>query len=110
MVHKILYRDLKEGNVVPIYLDWKQQLNYQGDAVLIKRLEDKEDPEHVKEYLFTEIGDHMLLDRKKSSIRIIYSYQKWIIKFINGNNKGFRTIRNIAHYRRNTYYVAKKKV
>lgn len=102
MKHKVLEKDLKEGNIVPIYLHWKTQEKYRGDAILIKREKEKEEEESIKEYEFTQVGSNHII-RKKEKISIIYSYQIWIIKFVNGNDIGFQTRVRIAHYQRTLF-------
>lgn len=103
MKHKVLKKNLKEENIIPIYLYWREQKLYRGDAILIERLIDKEPPEEIKSFLFKEIGDDTILDRKKDKISIIYSYQTWIIQFVNGKEQGFRTRVNIAYYKSTLY-------
>lgn len=105
MEHKVHKKDLKEGNIIPIYLSWNNQEKYRGDAILIKRDKTNEPPESIKEYEFTEIGSNHI-KRKKEKISIIYSYQIWIIKFINGPDIGFQTKAKIAYYK-NTLYGRK---
>jgi hypothetical protein len=102
MYHKVHRKDLREGNIIPIFLSWSNQKNYRGDAILIKRDIDREPDEDIKKYEFAEIGsDH--IRRKKEKISIIYSYQIWIIKFVNGPDKGFQTKVKIAYYKSTLY-------
>lgn len=102
MQHKIHKKDLKEGNIIPIFLSWNSQEKYRGDAILIKRDIDKEPPEDIKEYEFAQIGSNHI-KRKKEKVSILYSYQMWIIKFINGPDKGFQTRVKIAYYKSTLY-------
>lgn len=103
MKHKVLKKHLKEGNIIPVWLNWKHQLNYRGDAVLIERVQKDEPPDDQKIYEFCEIGDSSLFDRKKDKITVLYSYQCWIIQFVTGKDKGFRTKAKIGYYK-STFY------
>ena len=97
MKHKILKKDLKEGIIVPIYLNFKEQTNYRGHAILLKRLKEREPPLEQREYEFCEIGD-TLYNRIQDKIQILYNYQWWRIKFTTGPNIGFETAVKIAYY------------
>lgn len=99
MKHKVLKKHLKEGNMLSIYLNWQEQQGFRGNAVLLKRLVNREPPEEDKVYLFKEIGD-IIKDRLKDKINILYSYQWWRIEFIDGPNSGFVTAVKIAYYKR----------
>lgn len=103
MKHKILKRNLKVNNILPIYLNWKEQLQYRGNAILIKRMVETEPPADIKKYEFKEIGDDTVIDRKKEKVSIIYSYESWLIKFVEGKEKGFQTRVNIAYYKSTLY-------
>jgi len=107
MKHLIYKKDLHEGNIIPIFLSWNDQTKYRGDALLIKRVKDKEPDDDQRKYEFTEIGSN-LIERKKEKISIIYSYQIWIIKFVSGPDKGFQTKVKIAHFEQ-TYYAKDKR-
>lgn len=103
MTHKVLKKHLKENNIIPIYLHWRDQSSYRGNAKLLKRLIDKEPSEEQKTYEFAAIGDNTIYDRKKDKISIIYSYQSWVIIFIDGPEKDFQTRVNIAYYKSTLY-------
>lgn len=106
MKHIVYKKDLKEGNIIPIFLSWNDQKNYRGDAILIKRDKVNEPPEDIKQYEFIEVGSNHI-KRKKEKISIIYSYQIWIIKFVSGPDKGFQTKVKIAYFE-STYYAKRK--
>lgn len=98
MKHKILKKNLKVDNIIPIFLDYKKQEIYRGDAILIKRLINREPPEEIKTFEFAEIGN-ILPNRKKDKIQVIYSWEWWLIKFVNGPEKDFKTAVKIAYYK-----------
>lgn len=102
MKHKVTKKDLYEGSIVPIFLYWNSQEKFRGNAELIKRDIVSEPESDIKEYEFKEIGSN-IIKRKKEKISIIYSYQTWIIKFIDGPDKGFQTRVKIAYYKRTLY-------
>ena len=97
MKHKVLKKDLKEGNILPIFLNFKEQKEYRGHALLIKRLIKREPPKIEREYEFAEIGDANL-DRKQDMVQIIYNWEWWRIRFTDGPEKGFETAVKIAYY------------
>lgn len=97
MIHKLKKGQLKTNNIISIYLNWKEKKDFRGNAILIERLKDPS--ELQKEYLFCEIGKDSPY-RKKDLISIIYSYQRWIIKFVDGPEKGFQTAVNISYYKK----------
>lgn len=99
MRHKITKRHLKEGNIIPIYLNFKEQKNLRGNAILIKRIEEREPPKEQKTYEFAVIGDYKE-DRKKDKITVLYNWQWWKIKFVDGPEKNFETAVRIAYYQR----------
>jgi hypothetical protein len=103
MTHKILKKHLKENNIIPIYLYWKEHKEFRGNARLIERLVDKEPPEEDKTYEFKEIGDDTIFDRKKDKVSILYSYQSWVIEFVDGKDKGFKTRVNVSYYKSTLY-------
>lgn len=99
MKHKILRRDLKVGNIVPIFLNYKNQTNYRGHAILLKRLSDREPSKEDREYEFAEIGG-INTERKKDKVQVLYNWQWWRILFTEGPEKGFETAVRIAYYQR----------
>ena len=102
MIHKVHKKMLKEGNIVPIFLNWKDQKEFRGNAMLINRIKDKEPDEDVKEYEFAEIGSNLQY-RKKEKVSVVYSYQRWVISFVDGPMQGFRTSVNISYYKKTLY-------
>lgn len=99
MTHKILKKDLKEGNIIPIYLNYKEQKQFRGHALLVKRLVEREPPKEIREYEFAEIGD-INPDRKQDKIQVLYNWEWWKIKFVEGLEKDFETAVKIAYYQR----------
>lgn len=99
MKHKIVKKHLVEGNILPIFLNWQTQQNFRGNAILIKRLIDREPSDIDKIYEFTEIGSNNI-KRKHDKVQILYNYQWWRIKFIDGPEKGFETAVRISHYQK----------
>lgn len=102
MIHKVHKKMLKEGNIIPIFLNWRDQKDFRGNAILINRIADKEPEEDVKEYEFIEIGSN-LQHRKKEKVSVVYSYQRWVISFVDGSMQGFRTSVNISYYKKTLY-------
>ncbi len=98
-MHKILKKNLKEGNILPIFLNWQKQQQFRGNAILLKRLENREPPYDQRTYEFVERGENNP-KRIQDKVQILYNYQWWIIKFIDGPEKGFQTAVKIAHYQR----------
>jgi len=35
MIHKVHKKMLKEGNIIPIFLNWRDQKDFRGNAMLI---------------------------------------------------------------------------
>jgi len=102
MIHKVHKKMLKENKIVPIYLNFMEQKNYRGNAILITRLLDREPEEAIKEYEFAEIGS-ILQNRLKEKVSVIYSYQRWVVKFVDGPNIGFQTAVNISYYKKTLF-------
>ena len=102
MIHKVHKKMLKEGNIVPIFLNWQEQKEFRGNAELISRVTFMENPEEVKEYEFAEIGSNLQY-RKKEKVSVVYSYQRWVISFVDGPMQGFRTSVNISYYKKTLY-------
>lgn len=100
MRYRVHKKHLKEGFILPIWLNWNAQKDYRGDAILISRDIKSEPIEEQKEYEFTEIGSNK--KRKKEKVSIIFSYQVWIIKFVTGPI-GFQTKVKIAYYKKTLY-------
>ena len=100
MKHKILKKDLKIGNTIPIYLNFKEQKDFRGHAILIERLLEREPSKDQTAYEFAEIKADVVLeeDRKKDPIQIVYHWQWWKIKFVDGPEKDFMTAVKIAYY------------
>lgn len=97
MTHYLKKNQLKANNILPIYLNWKEKKEFRGNAILLNRIDNCN--ELQKEYLFCEIGKEGP-HRKKDLISIIYSYQRWCIKFVDGPEKGFQTAVNISYYKK----------
>jgi hypothetical protein len=95
MKHKILKKDLKEGNIIPIFLNYKEQKDYRGHAILLKRLQEREP---LKEQ--TQFEYHSFISSKGNDIQIIYYWQWWKIKFTTGPEKDFETAVKIAYYQK----------
>lgn len=102
MKHLVLKRQLKQGSIIPIFLNWKEQKEFRGNAILVERKETRNEYQD-RIYEFCEIGDSLLKDRKQEKISVIYDYQRWVIKFIDGNHAGFQTAVNIAYYSKTAY-------
>lgn len=99
MKHTVLKKHLVQGSVIPIFLNWQKQQNFRGNAILIKRLEEREPSKDEKTYEFDEIGSS-LFKRKHDKVQILYNYEWWLIKFIDGPEKGFQTAVKIAYYQK----------
>ena len=83
-------RDLITGAVVDIYVDYKERKNFEGFAELIEKV-DCRVPEAQRVYVRIEIGTN----KKQAPHTVIWSYERWKVKFINSN---FITVRNIAYF------------
>ena len=107
MKHKVLKRDLKVGTILPIYLNFKEQKNYRGHAILLERLIEREPPDYEKIYEYYEEILHSFTKRqlksKKKIKQILYNWQWWRIKFIEGPETVFETAVKIGYYYRTQY-------
>jgi hypothetical protein len=112
MKHKILKRDLKESTIVPIYLNYKEQQNYRGHAILLKRLYEREPPNHERIYEFYEETMQFFTKKQlkgnKKVKQILYKWEWWKIKFTTGNEKDFETAVKIAYYYKTQYNLKKE--
>jgi hypothetical protein len=84
--------DLVSGNELVIYNDYKEQEDPVGTARLIEyrtSLSRSELP-----YTRAEIGGSDIQDPHT----IIWSYQRWLVEFLDGPLKGFTTARYIAYF------------
>jgi len=84
-------KELVTGNILPIYTNYKNEEDYEGDAVLIKK-------QHANleelPYIRIEVGG----TSKQEPHTINWSYQRWLVKFVKGPLKGFKTNRYISYY------------
>ena len=107
MKHKILKKDLKVGTILPIFLNFKEQKNYRGHAILVDRLIEREPPDYEKIYEYYEETMQFFtkkqLNSNKKIKQILYNWQWWRIKFIEGPEKEFETAVKIAYYYRTQY-------
>jgi len=95
-------KDLKEGNVLPIYLFPLELKDYRGDAVLIERDIKSEPPNKIRNFIFKEIVNNNE-EKVNENKCIYYCWENWIIKYINGPLKGFKTKTKIAYYKKGLY-------
>ena len=90
---KSLYRpkksELRSGNVLPIYTDYKEEEGFEGNALLIKY----EPSRHVDELPYIRAVN------KSGSGDINWSFQRWLIRFVDGNKAGFKTHRYIGYFK-----------
>lgn len=88
-------KNLKQGNIIEIFLHWKEMRTSRGNAVLLERLADKEPPKSQKKYILREYAS---MNKGVNEIKSIYcSYERWIVRFIDGPYKNFKTAVNIAY-------------
>ena len=92
-------KDLKKGNILPIYFNYQEQKKPRGNALLIKKVKSRI-TEEEKEFIIKEVGDKYNKNRKRAYKAPIWSYQDWIVEFVDGPQKGFRTQVKIAYYKR----------
>ena len=85
-------KDLFEGAILKIYLNWSEQKNFRGNAVLLKREKSKEPPVKQRVYLFKEY-----LSRKTVIKEYYCAYQLWVIRFLDNKDKGFKTMVKIPY-------------
>lgn len=83
--------DLKKGAILPIYTNYLEQQGLIGNARLIK-YQPGWRPELP--YIRAEIGGTDLQEPNT----INWCFQRWIVEFLDGPQKGFRTARNIAYF------------
>lgn len=85
--------DLVVGNVLPIYIkDFMQEEGFEGNAELIEPARSLwRDP---VPYIRAEIGG----TDKQFPNSINWSFQRWLVKFVDGPNKGLSRHRYIAHF------------
>jgi ribosomal protein L6P/L9E len=88
--------NLKVGNIVPIYKDWKSQTELWGNAELIERLKSREPPIRDRMYEHSVINKNT--KKNKDEISLIYTYQWWLVKFIDGSHQGFTTALKISYF------------
>jgi hypothetical protein len=89
---------LRKRAVLPIYLDYKEQEEFRGNAKLIEKYENdwykKRHPVDQRAYIRAEIGGGNVYD----SHTIIYSWECWKVKFLDGPSKGWTTAVRIAYF------------
>lgn len=98
-------KDLKVGAVLPIYIDYKQEEKFRGNAKLLNKFESQtfqsRYPPSMRSYVRAEVGS----GNKYEPQTIIWSWERWRIQFVDGPDKGFITACNIAYYvTTNSYY------
>lgn len=84
--------DLRPGNVVAIYTIYHTEEEFEGNARLIRREESQHN--HVFPYVRAELGG----TPDKDPVTVNWTAQRWLIEFVDGPRKGFRTHRYIAHF------------
>lgn len=80
-------KHLTEGAILDIYLYPFEQKEFRGKALLLKREIDKEPRKKQKIFLFKEYRNKMGILRE-----YYCNYEIWIIRFLDGPQKGFKTI------------------
>ena len=89
--------DLIIGNILPIYLDYKNQEEYRGHAILLESYENTNYklryPPEQRVYVRAEIGDGDQYDPHT----LIWSWERWKIKFVTGDNENWQTAVKIAY-------------
>ena len=85
-------RDLKPGSVHKIFTDYREMEDLEGRAKLIEYAPST----YLDELEFIK-GSRKTTER---TLDLIWSYQRWIIEFIDGPRKGFRTARYISYFKR----------
>lgn len=85
--------DFGVGSVVEIYRDFRNRKNYQGRARLLEKL-DALTPKHQRPYIRAEVGN----STKQAPHTVVWSWERWKVKFIDGPDKGFVTARKIAYF------------
>lgn len=82
--------DLREGNILPIYEDYKQQKKFLGHAMLLKYSPSWRDE---LPYVRKEIGN-----TDRDPITINWAYERWKVQFVDGELKDFVTCKYIAYF------------
>ena len=85
--------EVKEGEILPIYLEnFMTQEGFEGNALLIEHC-----PSPWREevyYIRAEVGG---TDKQNPNV-INWSFQRWLVEFIDGPMKGVRCHRYIAFF------------
>lgn len=87
--YNIFKKDIIVGAEIPIFRNATEFKDAEGIAILIKKVEK---------------GFPFILEDKKEKDKncITYKWDKWLIKFVEGPNKGFSTIRKIPYIWKHT--------
>jgi len=85
--------DITEGSIIEIYLDYKNQKKYEGRALLLEPM-DSNVTESQRSYIRKEVGSA----DKQSPHAVIWTWERWKIKFIDGPNAGWTTARKISYF------------
>lgn len=83
--------DLRSGNILPIYTNYQEEEGFEGYALLIERQEGWRIQPH---YVRAEQGG----TEDKDPVTVNWSTQRWLVEFVDGPQKGFRTHRYISHF------------
>lgn len=86
-------KEFNPGVVTNIFTDYKNQKGFQGRGRLLKILPSNQ-RKSERIYIRAQIGD----GKKQAPHTIIWGWQKWRIRFIDGPNKGWVTSRKIAYF------------
>ncbi len=83
--------DLRPENVLSIYTMYQQEQDFEGRAVLIER---QEGWRQQFPYVRIELGG----TEAKNPITVNWATQRWLVRFIDGPQKGFTTHRYISYF------------
>lgn len=83
--------DLYPGNILPIYEEYTIERGFLGNARLIEYSPSWRPELH---YIRAEIGGTELQEPNA----VNWSYQRWIVEFVDGPKEGFRTAKYIAYF------------
>jgi hypothetical protein len=84
-------KDLKKGSILPIYSDHINEKDLIGNARLI---EYKKSWRQELPFIKAEFGG----TDKQAPHTIIWSYQRWVVEFVDGPRKGLRSAHYISYF------------
>ncbi len=85
--------DLVKGNILPVYSNFTEEKGFRGNAELIERKPSKWRDEK-NGFIRTIIGG----TDQKEGYAVMWKFQRWVIRFVDGPYKGHTTCENIGYF------------